>query len=307
MVLHDRSYARWKGDRAGRVRPVPIVLEAGLKRGLGLIFKRKLPAILMILAAYGPFIFGICAVYFAWYVRSNVAAFDPGLVEALGSEEFTRFTTANPETVFFYMANLQWPFLLVLCVLVGTGLIAEDRRANALELYLSRPVTVQQYLLGKLGTIACFLAAVTVLPTALLIAAQISVSWTEPGRALELLALLAAVCAAGALWVLLPALTVLAASALSSRTRTATILWLSTVFMLEFVAGPLLVEVFAEASWNLLRIGFNLRQVMAAILGSTADVQAGVSLWASAAVLAFWAALSVAILLRRVRPVEVVA
>ena len=307
MVIHDRGYARWKGDRTGRVAAVPVVLEAGLKRGIGIVFRRKLPAVLLVLSAYGPFVFGLFAVYFTYYVMSNAASMNPGLIEAINSEEFRRFTTANPETIFFYMANMQWPFVLVACVLVGAGLVAEDKRANALELYLSRPVTVRQYLLGKLATIGVFVAAVTVLPTAVLILAQVSVSWSEPGRLLELLGLLLRTLVAGAVWVALPSLTIVAASSLTNRARNAAILWLGVVIMLEFVISNILVEVFADPHFHLLKIGFNVRQVMAWVLGDAGDLDPGVAVWQSGLVLLAWAGLSLRLMASKVRPVEVVA
>ena len=30
MVIHDRSYARWDGDRSGHVRAVPVIAEQGM-------------------------------------------------------------------------------------------------------------------------------------------------------------------------------------------------------------------------------------------------------------------------------------
>ena len=43
----------------------------------------------------------------------------------------------------------------------GSGLIADDIRANALQLYLSRPITRTQYIAGKAAILMAALAAVT--------------------------------------------------------------------------------------------------------------------------------------------------
>ena len=42
-------------------------------------------------------------------------------------------------------------FVFFITVYVGAGLIANDRRANALQIYLSKPLTRAEYIFGKLG------------------------------------------------------------------------------------------------------------------------------------------------------------
>ena len=56
-------------------------------------------------------------------------------------------------------------------VFVGAGLIANDRRANALQIYLSKPLLRMEYIGGKLAILATFLLFVTLLPALLLLAA----------------------------------------------------------------------------------------------------------------------------------------
>ncbi len=307
MVIHDRSYSRWKGDRAAPVKGATVVLEAGIKRGVATLFRRKLPAIVLILAAFGPFIFFLGVIYIRAYILGNVEKFGEGFIEFANDSEVVRMTTANPEWIYSYMILTQWAFVMVACVLLGAPLIAEDRRANALELYLSRPISVRQYLLGKLATIGTFVAMLTVIPASILILAQLSVSWSDPGEPLRLAGLLARTLVAGAVWVAIPSLTITTASSLADRARNAAILWLSVVVMLEFVVSNILREVFnADAFW-LLQIGFNVRQVVNLVLGNTADLVTTVPVWASVLVLAGWAVLCLRVLAARVRPVQVVA
>ncbi len=47
--------------------------------------------------------------------------------------------------------NQQEPLVFFMTVYVGSGLIADDIRAKALQLYLSRPVTRSQYIAGQGG------------------------------------------------------------------------------------------------------------------------------------------------------------
>ncbi len=306
MVIHDRSYSRWTGSRENAVNAVSVMLQGGLRRGTALLFRRKIPAVFLILAAYGPFVFFLFMLYAYHYVLGNPTAFG-GMSEAMQSEEFAAMVTASGETVYMYMFQFQWPMVLVACVLLGSGLVAEDRRANALELYLSRPVTVRQYLLGKLVTIGAFIAMVTLVPTTILLLAQLSLAWGQPGEAWRLLQLLARTLLAGAVWVAVPSMLIVTASSLTAKARNTAILFLAVVVMLEFVISNILHEIFENDAWYLLQPSFNVRQVMTYVLGDAADFNAGVPLWQSAAVLLGWCVLCIPTMLRRVRPVEIVA
>ena len=51
-------------------------------------------------------------------------------------------------------SNQQGIFVFFVTIYVGAGLIANDRRANALQIYLSKPLTRVEYIAGKLLTLA---------------------------------------------------------------------------------------------------------------------------------------------------------
>ena len=55
-------------------------------------------------------------------------------------------------------------FVFFVTVYVGAGLIANDRRANALQIYLSKPLTRAEYIFGKLAILMAFLLLVTWVP-----------------------------------------------------------------------------------------------------------------------------------------------
>ncbi|HEX5011828.1 MAG TPA: ABC transporter permease subunit [Planctomycetota bacterium] len=307
MVIHDRSYSRWQGDRAAPVKAAAAIVAAGIKRGTAIVFRRKIPAVLLILVAFGPFVFFLLLLYFAAFAVSHADQFPEGMVEGLRDSHLLQVITPSPEWVYTYMFLWQCAFVVVACLLIGAGLIAEDRRANALEMYLSRPVSVRQYLLGKLATIGFFVALVTVIPTVIMILAQLSVSWSQAGEVLRLLKLLAGTLLGGAVWVLIPSLTILTASSLADRARNAAILWMGVVVMLEFVVSNILREVFNADSFYLLQLGFNIRQVLNAVLGNATDIVATVPVWQSALVLLAWVVICIRVLHVRVKPVEVVA
>jgi ABC-type transport system involved in multi-copper enzyme maturation permease subunit len=306
MVIHDRSYSRWKGDRNAPVPATSVIFEAAIKRAAASIFRRKIPAVLLILLGFGPFLFFFGAMLVKSYVVGNAAQY-PEFAEALQSSKFGDMLSWGPNWVYFYMFLWQWPLVLLTCILVGSGLVAEDRRANALEMYLSRPVTVRQYLGGKFAAIAFYVALVTVIPATILGLTQLSVSWQQPGEFTRLAGVILRTIVGGAVWVAVPSLTILAASSLADRARNAAILWLGVVVMLEFVASNILQAVFQVDAFYLLQIGFNVRQVLNWVLDNQTDLVLTVPVWASALVLAGWVLLCLRILTARVKPVEVVA
>jgi ABC-2 type transport system permease protein len=67
----------------------------------------------------------------------------------------------------FFFFQIQPFFSMLLVLVVGPALISQDLRFNAVPLYYSRPLTRADYFLGKLGVIAGYLGAVTVLPLTL--------------------------------------------------------------------------------------------------------------------------------------------
>ena len=60
------------------------------------------------------------------------------------------FLAPTPET-FRQFLEQQQTFVFFVTVYVGAGLIANDRRANALQIYLSKPLTRAEYVFGKLA------------------------------------------------------------------------------------------------------------------------------------------------------------
>jgi ABC-2 type transport system permease protein len=65
-----------------------------------------------------------------------------------------------------YHYSLFWVFILTL--LVGAGAIAGDNKANALQIYLSKPLTRADYVAGKWAGVFLLLAAVCLLPALVL-------------------------------------------------------------------------------------------------------------------------------------------
>lgn len=311
MVVYDRSYARWDGDRTGGGPVAAVIMESGIRRAGARVFKRKIIAVMLVMYAFGAFLVWLGMLYARYYVLLNaeeLAGQIPGeAIEFFRDGELTSIIAVTGDNLFIYLLQFQLPVVAILLVMVGAGLVAEDRRTNALELYLSRPLGVAQYLAGKVGTIAFFVALVTLLPALVLVLADAMlaldpiVDWAARAR------LAGRALGAGAIVVLVPSLLIVAVSSLTRRGRNAAIALLGLLFLLEVVIAQGLQEVFRQPGFLLFSPVYNLRQAVAWTLAAADEIDPGVPVWQSFAVLGGLALISLSITLRRVRPVEVVA
>jgi len=75
-----------------------------------------------------------------------------------------------PINGFFFLifAEVQTFFALVLTVLIGPPLISRDLSNNALPLYLCRPLSRAEYVIGKMSVLAILISAMTWVPGELL-------------------------------------------------------------------------------------------------------------------------------------------
>src|SRR3984893_3623436 len=83
------------------------------------------------------------------------------------------FLAPTPE-MFRQFLEQQEIFVFFITVYAGSGLIANDRRANALQIYLSKPLTRAEYVFGKLAILTTFLLLVTWVPAFVLLVVQIA-------------------------------------------------------------------------------------------------------------------------------------
>lgn len=66
--------------------------------------------------------------------------------------------------------------MVLLIGIAAPPLIAQDIRSRAFLIYFSKPITKWEYILGKMGTVAFFLAVITTLPALLLYGAGVVLS-----------------------------------------------------------------------------------------------------------------------------------
>jgi ABC-2 type transport system permease protein len=150
MPIHDQGYRRYGGSRAPRGRAWAVIAKAGLRT-----FLAKRMFLGLLLMAWLPFIVRAVQIYAA-------ANFPQASMLAPTADTFRQFL------------DQQRPFVFFVTVFVGAGLIAGDRRANALQIYLSKPLARAEYVFGKFVILATFLLMVTWLPAVLLLLLQVA-------------------------------------------------------------------------------------------------------------------------------------
>ena len=148
MPIHDQGYRRYVGSRAALGKTWQVITWAGIRTVLA-----KRSFIALMLMAWAPFVVRAVQVYVA-------ATFQQASFLAPKAETFREFLLQQGVFVFF------------VTIYIGAGLIANDRRANALQVYLSKPLTRAEYVGGKFAILFSFLVGVTWLPAILLLIIQ---------------------------------------------------------------------------------------------------------------------------------------
>ncbi len=279
MPIHDQGYRRYAGGRDARGQAWLVIARAGIKN---MISKRLFLGLLLV--AYGPF-----------FVRA---------VQLYISTNFSQvaFLAPTAQTFREYLEQ-QSIFVFFITIFVGAGLIANDRRANALQIYLSKPLTRLEYVAGKATTLAVFLLATTWLPALLLLFLQImfagSFAFVQKNAFL-----FPAITVYSFLQVILATLSMLALSSLSKSPRFVGIMYAGVIFFTDAVFG-MLKYVVRVSSASVVSPTQSLAQIGDVIFRVPPRHETPVIL--SFAVVVCMIAAAMLVLERRIRGVEVVA
>jgi ABC-2 type transport system permease protein len=205
VPIHDQGYRRYIGSRAAVGKSWQVITRAGVRTVLA---KRSFIALMLL--AWAPFVVRAVQVYIA-------ANFSQASFLAPKAETFREFLGQQNVFVFF------------VTIYIGAGLIANDRRANALQVYLSKPLTRAEYVAGKLAILFLFLVAVTWLPAVLLLLIQIMFAGSLTFLRQNIF-LIPAITLFSLLQVLVASMTMLALSSMSKSSRFVGVMYAGLVF-----------------------------------------------------------------------------
>lgn len=92
-----------------------------------------------------------------------------GIAKKTGTE-IVRIVPPGVKEIFYsqFLRVESGLLFFVLVLVIGSGLIAKDIKFNALQIYLAKPITGADYVLGKAGVLLFFLLMVTLAPGILL-------------------------------------------------------------------------------------------------------------------------------------------
>ena len=211
------------------------------------------------------------------------------------------FLSPTPKMFRQYLGQ-QELFLFFVTVYAGAGLVANDRRANALQIYLSKPLTRVEYIVGKLAVLLTFLLLVSFVPGMLLLMLQIMFSGSFTFF-VQNLYLVPAITLFSAVEALTMASIVVALSSLSKSSRYVGVLYAACLFFAQAMYGVLYVLT-RDSRLASISVLYDLAQVGDAIFRVPLSYKMPVAI--AVAVLVAVIAGSLAVLDRQVRAVEIV-
>lgn len=164
MGLRDRAFRRYRGETTPRRSRFLTVWRYGRREVFG---SRRV--LVLYTLSFAPILIAATILY----LRHNapvLAALE------VTSADFVKID----ERMFALLLRIQAAFAFVLTALVGPGLVAPDLANNGLALYLSRPFSRSEYVLGKMSVLLFLTSTVTWVPLVGLWLFQVGL---EPGWA----------------------------------------------------------------------------------------------------------------------------
>jgi len=183
-----------------------------------------------------------------------------------------------PIDAFFFQTfvNLQGTFAFFVTLLVGPPLVTRDLRNNALPLYLCRPFSRTEYVLGKMSVLLILLSAITWVPQLLLFLFQ---SYLEGASwFVNNLSLASAIFIGSVVWILLLALLSQAVSALV-KWRVIASAALLGIFFIPSVFGEVINQIFLTRWGNIISLGALIKNVTAGLFGTFVLASGHVTAW----------------------------
>jgi len=158
MAVYKRSYRGYAGSVTSEWSRFAIIPRYAY-RGL---FRSKIMTAFFVICFIPPLVF-----LFLIYLANNIGSF----ARVFGVTGATSPFAVDGEFFATYL-GIQAALSFVLTAFVGPGLISGDLANRALPLYLSRPFTRAEYVIGKMSVLLMLLSLITWVPGLILFGAQ---------------------------------------------------------------------------------------------------------------------------------------
>lgn len=287
MAVRDRSFRRWRGPRTPRRGRFLVLWRYGRRE----VFRSKLVTALYALA-FAPILIAATIIY----LRYNLPA-----MEALEIE--LDDLIAIDAGFFLALLRVQGATAFVLTALVGPGLVSPDLANQGLPLYLCRPFSRTEYVVGKMSVLVFLTSSITWMPLLTLFVLQGAL---DPGWVPAHWRLGGAVLLGSLVWIVFLALLALALSAWVRWRFLAAALLVGFVFVASGF-GEFVNQMFDTGWGDLLSPGKLILTIWEGLFyGAGAASFAQVPQWSAWAALAGLCLACLAILDRKLRAYEVV-
>ncbi len=278
MPIYDQSYRPYRGLLSSHALRWWTITRSGIQQ----LLAKRIFLVMLTLTFFPPVVFG----FQIWFSHQ------------FPDQQFVKIDN----TLFRNLMEIQLFWFLILGIYPGTGLIANDLRWNAIQLYLSKPLTKIDYVVGKLAILVTFLLGVTLVPCLLLFALELGLSsdfaflaayWWIPFAVIGY-SLIASVS-----W----AMIVLALSSLSKSSRFVGVM-LFAMIVLSTVFGAFYATITRQTGVITVSVVEELKMLTYVFFGGTSD--SGEHGLLAVVMLTGFVAVSALILRFKVRAVEVV-
>jgi ABC-2 type transport system permease protein len=303
MAVYEHTYRQFQGPLTPLWSRFLIIPRHAYRN----VFQSKLFTAFFVVCFVYPLVAAILI-----YLRHNANAI--GLLQ-LNVKELLPIDAS----FFEWFLIIQGQFAFFLNLLVGPPLISRDVSNNALPLYLCRPLTRAEYVLGKMSVLAILLSLITWIPGLLLFVFQ---SYLEgAGWFGYNLRIAAAIFVGSWVWIILLSLLSLSISAWV-KWRLAASAALFGLFFIPSIFAEMINELFRTRMGHLFSLGALSRATWAGLFGTfvreTGRIRGRVNgrfvnmtlfeppLWSSWLMLALICAACLFLLYRKVRAYEVI-
>jgi ABC-type transport system involved in multi-copper enzyme maturation permease subunit len=308
MAVYEHLYGAYEGVSHTALSRFLVIPRYALRD----VFRSKLLTTIFILCFFYPLIATILV-----YLHHNV--------NALALLQINVRELLPIDASFFRtFLEVQGGFAIILTVLVAPPLISRDLSNNALPLYLCRPLSRTEYVLGKMVVIVTLLSLVTWIPGLLLFAFQASLAgfaWLAAN-----LWMAGAIFFGSMVWIVLLALLALAVSSIV-KWRVVASGALLGLFFVPSAFGEIINQLFLTRAGHLISLWATMNNVWLGMFGifvrKTGAIRGTVTnpiyekqyfdialleppLWACWLVIGFVCAVCIWLLARKVRAYEVI-
>lgn len=286
--VREKGYHHWNGQ----LEEKGLVFWPITRTGIKLAFQRKRFKFLFACSFFPAITFAV-----GIYISERLEDFR---FMAQGAE---RTLQVNPA---FFKSYLSLDFIffmiLLLMALGGAGLIADDFRYKAIQLYFARPLTRLDYLLGKSGVVMFFVGLLTMVPAIILLILKLLFSGSLKFFLDYPWLILSIIFYSAFLMIFFTSFVLLASSL--SKNRNYVIAIIFAAYYLSEIARGIFYVIFRTPYSVLLSIPGNLQQVAAAFF-RVKPAQA-VPWYLSFLVLSLFCLLSLVVIRHKLRGVEVI-